>query len=445
MQENDIKQIKELIKSGFDIELISFEFDIPIQELEKFKEELINDNKKEYNEEKNNKKTNYSNMEQIRRNYKKLFCKNNMTEIKKPKELSEKENQIVETAITVIKDKIQEMANLTNKEKRNVASQILSELQKIENYNLTIEQSEKLNNLMQSDELDNLKVNAMDSIDKSMHKAKVRVAKKLANAVENEHYSTEDVEILNELQKKLTLEMAQNNPLSIGLVKSTINAKIRAIQERKVINSIKNDIPISMVNVIFDLVDGEININEADNIIEEEARKKVQDKKQTKFSLTIEQERERLLFAIKTQIMEKPNKYYIINPEQTISQMQQLSGMETNQAIRTVVKNLIAAKRFENAKNICDKFSSKDVEEKIRNYILPLKREIRNAEISDLVLKGINMEGTLEQENAYFKLIEEGLRRGNVKPQAVSLGKSEDGLRNISLADVWIDNKEIIR
>lgn len=140
--------------------------------------------------------------------------------------------------------------------------------------------------------------------------------------------------------------------------------------------------------------------------------------------------------------MEKSEQYHIENPETTVMQIQELCGGELEQAIRTVVKNLTGIKDFERAKKICDKFSGEDKESQIATYMRRLKKEIRNDEISDIVLKGINMNGTEEEDRAYFELIEKGLKMGNVKLNVVSLGKSQDGLRSITLADIWTDENQ---
>ena len=66
-------------------------------------------------------------------------------------------------------------------------------------------------------------------------------------------------------------------------------------------------------------------------------------------------------------------------------------------------------------------------------------KEIKNDEIGDIVLKAINLNGTYEKEKECFELIEKGLNMGNVNLRAVSLGKTQDGLKNITLADIWID------
>ena len=141
--------------------------------------------------------------------------------------------------------------------------------------------------------------------------------------------------------------------------------------------------------------------------------------------------------------MEKTQQYHIESPETTVFQIQELCDGELVQAIRTVVKNLTSIKDFERAKEVCNKFSSKDKGSPLSMYIRRLRNEIRNDEISDIVLKGINMNGTEEEENLYFELIEKGLKMGNVKLSEVSLGRSQDGLRSITLADIWSDENQL--
>lgn len=140
--------------------------------------------------------------------------------------------------------------------------------------------------------------------------------------------------------------------------------------------------------------------------------------------------------------MEKAEKYHIEDPEETIMQIQKLCEGELEQAIRTVVKNLTITKDFERAKKVCNKFSNKNNEKSFLMYIRNLRKQIRNDEISDSILKVINMDTTEKEEIAYFELIENGLKKQNVNLSAISLGKSQDGLRNITLANIWINEKQ---
>ena len=143
--------------------------------------------------------------------------------------------------------------------------------------------------------------------------------------------------------------------------------------------------------------------------------------------------------------MEKSEQYNIENPEKTIMLMEELNNGKIELAVRTVVKNLINRKEFEKAKEVYKKFSSKDKESSLSIYIRDLKKEIRNNEIGDFVLRGINMKGTPEEKSKFIELIEKGIRQKNINLDAVPLGKSQDGLKNITLADIWTDEKERIR
>lgn len=71
-----------------------------------------------------------------------------------------------------------------------------------------------------------------------------------------------------------------------------------------------------------------------------------------------------------------------------------------------------------------------------------LKEDIRNAEIGNVVMTAINMNGTPEEEMEYISLIEKGLKMGNVSLKAIPLGKSKDGIKRITLADIWTDEIE---
>lgn len=96
---NQVEEIKKLIKNGFDLELISFEFDIPIEEIRKYKSELETIKKsnsvKAYSDrEIIDSKNKYSilKMEQLREKYKKLFFEGNKSKVKLQKKYQNKKS-----------------------------------------------------------------------------------------------------------------------------------------------------------------------------------------------------------------------------------------------------------------------------------------------------------------------------------------------------------------
>ena len=442
------EEIIRLIHKGFDIELISFELDIPIEELRQLKKEMESSQKpkarkysvQEIIDMKN--ENAHLKMEKMRENYNRIFLESKKDEFKEVKKISQEEINIINSKLAEIEEKIGEMKELSKQERRKETRDILSKAKEIENYQLTVEQAEKLLFLMQSEELKNLSLSSTDKIDAYINRYKKLAIKKLAEAIDTAQSQTEEIEELKCLEKKLTIKMAQKNPIVVGTVKSKLGNKITRINQKNTSDRIRNNIPISIENIIRDIASGTLDIQAANEVIDEEARKILESRPKNIFAFKEEQAKGQIFIQIRTALMENPEKYHIENPNITIMQVQKLCGGELERAIRVVIKNLIGSKDFERAKELCTSFASK------YNGSLSLtnlRKEIRNAEIADIVLKGININGTMEEEKVYLKLIEKGLEIGNVKLEAISLGKSQDGLRNIALADIWPEEIQKVR
>lgn len=449
MKLNEIEEVKKLIKNGFDLELISFELDIPIEEIKQCKLELEtikqpNSTKiysaKEIIDSEN--KQAHSKMQQMRERYKKLYFTSNKIEVKQPKELPRQKVEQIKSVIAEIEEIVESIKELPKKERRKEVNAILTKLKQIEEYQLTIEQAEKLHYILQSEELKKLNSSITDKIDFYMNRSRKIIIKKLAEAIDIAQAQSDELEELKGLERKLTMGMQQNNQIVVGAVRSRIGNKISKIIQQKAIDRIRNDIPEDIEFIIREIAKGTLDVQIANEIIDKEAKKRMKGKPKNKFSLTEEQEKRQILIQIRTVLIEKSEQYHIENPEKTILQIKELCGGELEQAIRTVVKNLTNVKDFERAKEVCNRFSSKDNERLLPTCIRDLRKQIRNDEISDIVLKGINMKGTEREERTYFELIEKGLKMGNIKLGAVSLGKSQDGLKNITLADIWADENQ---
>ena len=170
----------------------------------------------------------------------------------------------------------------------------------------------------------------------------------------------------------------QSNQIYVGAVKSRIGNKILKINQKIIFDRIRNDVPTDIAFIIMEIANGTLDIEIANEIIDKEAQKRVEEKPKTRFSLTEEQEKKQILIQIRTVLMEQPEQYHIENPTVTIKQMQKLCGGDLEQSIRIVVNNLIYSKDFERAKEVCDRFSIKDNDNQIPKYIRTLKNGIRN-------------------------------------------------------------------
>jgi len=299
LEQKEVEEIKKLIKSGFDLELISFELDVPIEQVRQCKIDIETSknnsttratfNARDIIERRDNQA--HSKISRMREKYRQLYFRSNKVEVVRPKPLSQQDMELIRTVIATVQETIEKMKTLPKKEKRKIASSILTELKKIEEYQLPMAEAEQIYGLMCSTELQGLNSNVTDRIDYYMKKQKSRSANQYAKAIEYEQYDVDDIEELQRLDRKLTGTLVSENPISVGAVKSKISNRIVAMRQQQAIDRIRNDIPVSIISVISDLVSGNIDMQKANVIIDEEAKRRVESKPKTRFSLTEEQER----------------------------------------------------------------------------------------------------------------------------------------------------------
>lgn len=432
----DIELIKELIGKGYDLELLSYELEIPVEELNYYKQQLEATSSES--------RIPYYKLEEIRKKYYELYkgveakkVDNKKTANKKDTKLSQEEIAFINSVITAVEGQIEKTKSTSITSRQKAAIEILDQTSKIKEYELTLEQAEKLCQLMEYINWANLgkKGNAINNVKKSLET-------RLAQAVKKKADETNDIEQLEQLAKKITTKMQSRNQIGVAPIANEIKNKIEKLKMKSSIDRIRTAISPSIISIAESLANGTFDIQQANKAIDEEASKKVTDGVKTKFSLSQEQQRKQIILQIENQIMENASKCLLVNPDTTILQLQQL-GVDEADAMRVVAKNLIERKEYQQAKRICEQFSRlKDTEQYAQIYSRTLRNEIRNAELGDMVLKGINMRGTLQEEKKYWEKIEEGLKRGNIKLTSILLGKSQDDSRSITLADIWSDEIE---
>lgn len=454
MQKPSKEQIKQLLKSGFDPKLIAFEFQIPIEEIELIKKELEqvsfvkNKNTKRKLISKKREVSAHEKFEIMRARYKKLYFDVAQSEddSSNKNKISPEERKKVDEVITKIQETLTSMSEeITEKQKKIKACAILKEIREISNYQLSIEQAEQLISVLQSSQMQNLKLtyyNERMQYSTLYKKGKGIVSKKFIQAIDIVQSETTDIEKLKFLKKKLNSNPFQNyySTISEG-VKSKINHKIQKDLDQTILDKIKNGISENILEIVRDLSEGTLDIESANEIINDEAKRRVQSKVKNKFSLTEKQERNQILFQIRTALEERTEQYSITNPETTIYQLHNLCGDSLNQSVSSVINNLINSRSFEKAKKVYAKFETESQTDEYSDSMVSIKKRIRNAEIGEMVLRGINENGNAMQDANYFELIEKGLRTGNVNKRNISLGKSQSGLRNITLDDVWPDKE----
>ncbi len=113
-------------------------------------------------------------------------------------------------------------------------------------------------------------------------------------------------------------------------------------------------------------------------------------------------------------------------------------GIDRGVAIHAILNNMINNERYDDAEEFAGtvyKARTEDVlEQNSRRIALST---VRRARISKFIMRGINAkEGTVEEENNYYQLILSGIEKSRLDPQGIALGKTKDGLKTITWADV---------
>lgn len=436
-KQDEMEELKSLIKNGYDLELISFELEIPIKKLEEIKLQIEKEEEfaqKQKHDTNNENKKKFLRIDLMRKKYYQLMDNMNIIRVKHEKLLSEEEIQLINNTILEIEKKIEEMKSASETQKSKMANSILSSLKKIQGIQLNIEQAEKIIFLLLSEELKHIKLSSTDKIDLYIDEARTKVAINLARAINIAKNQTNDIDELRELSKRIDINILSNVPIELEEAKKAITSKIMKIQQQQAIDKMRNDIPESIGLIISDLADGRLNIETANSVIEAEANKRVETKPKSRFSLTEEQEKRQIIIQITTAIREKAKQYPIKNAEITLLQIQQLCDGDFNKAIFTVVENLIEREDFKTAEGICDKYEH--TEKADISYMTTLKKRIRNAEFSNYIIKEMNTIVTEGEEKIFFDTIEKGMKARNINLSSIQLCRSANR-KNITLADIW--------
>ncbi len=436
------EKIKEIIKAGYDLELISFELDIPIEELNVLARELKENKKvKTYSAQeiidRKNKEC-HAKMEKMREKYNQLYSKRKVANQKAIGRVATKEQLAsIQSAITTIQWIMSKIDNQDRKEKMKSAQWIIRELDKIKDYPLTIEQAEQIYYLIHTKESKRLGTAPGDRIDEVFYRGEKLLVKRLAQAIDMAQSQTEDIEELRNLEKKLKAEMLQKNQVYVGAVQTRIRNKIYTIQQKAAIDRIRNGVPETVEGIVKKLASGKLEIQEAEKMVEQEVQKRIKDAPQNNFALTPEEQKRQVFMQIKKILIENAQQYPIQDEKVVIQQIQALCGDTTEQATNTVIRSFIVRKNFKRAKEM---YQSLYHTESSPNAIA-LKNEIRNAEISNMVLKGLKTDVTMEEERRCVELIQK-MEEKKIKLSTISLGKSQDGQKNITLGDIWGEERE---
>lgn len=412
-------EIIDLLSKGYKKEILAFEFDIPIEKVKECANQ-VNQNKIAKNQ------NIYSpQIEAIIKRYNLLNSNTNYTTINQP---------LIQTELTSthnIEEKFLKINNVTNK--KNILKQIKSEL---ENSTLTLEQCNRFIDMISNINKNFYSNEEFRECDYLCKKIKVILEIKLSDAIRIQLYNAKSIEELKKLLEKCNILKSNKYESSILLkgIQYQIERKIEKLQQENAIERARNINCPEILKIVAQISEGILNVDEINRVIDEEIKRKLENKPRNKFgNFTPEQEKEKIFIQINRTLIQQAEQYPIKDAENTIEILRKLSGKLEN-SVRTVVMNFVARREFEIAKKICEKClkTNENIE---TPYVRLIKNDIRNAEICNKVQEILHRECTTEKANETLKLIELKINSGEIKGSSIILGKSNDG-KNITLEDI---------
>lgn len=472
ISQKEKEEIVQLIKNGMDMNVISFELDIPKETLQQYVEEFSkpvdntdvtnkvaegvtngskisknatktrNLNRVNKNVENTNQKI--DKMAIIRKKYKEAYNRqSNLPKFERKadeptEENLEQANKIIES----FKAKIKEAKSKKFKEKRNAVIEALEILKEFYDLPCSVEQAYTVQKLMSSQDLNGLRAFTGDKIDAVVKKSRIKMNRKLADIVETEAGKIDKLDDIVKLRKMVTNDMEKLD-MSIVSLRMRLDNKITCLQQ-KARNNSRDDVSDEIKDIVNQIINPNMDAEKVKQKIDEEAEK-LSAKSPAKgiFAMKKDNYTSQVFMKIRNALIEKANEFQINDADLVLEQLSKLDSRNFSINFKAVTDNFVAREDYKTAKSICDKYIQKrsldSAEPETSVYARTVKNEIIGAEIGKIVVSQIN--NKMISDEKFIEDLENRIKKDNVKLFLIKLGKNIDGTKTITLSDVWYENE----
>ena len=359
-----------------------------------------------------------------------------------PEEISE-----ISAHIDTIESKMQEILNMTCKDKNDVqrqrykVSSMLKLFSDIDNIDLPIDLLQRVYSIFPTDQLHKvMDIHAKDGIERKQGHYII----KYANAIGKQIEKTDDLEKLEKLFKTFSSIFGKSN-YAVSTIRSKILKKIQTIKLSKVEGVLRQSEDKASA-VVSMLMDPEVDIDTINQKVAEAADEYYENRMKVVNETDVNQ---------RTAAVQAPTKegsirqirFYILNEIRNGSSfvdnadfmLQRMQGIsiDKNVAIHSLMESFIKDKKYDEAMKFAEGAYGRSCNVVDRNSFKTYKKRIQYLEVADLIMKGINArERSIEDENKYYEMIQRGIEQAKLDPRLIILGKTEDGHKSITYADI---------
>ena len=350
------EKIKKIIKRGYDLKLISVELRIPVEELEMYKKEIEEEQKKAaatvitkkavttgdvipYNE--------HSSILMLKENYYKLYSKKkeNNNFANKTRTLIQQEKERLEKILEELKQGLPVITKSStdiNKRKK-LSKEFVIKLEQNADILPYFDKIEELYLLFEQDDL-----LYFDGLGQNVTKMRKIVNRTFAKSFLVKSQSTDDIKMLTQFLNKI--RNIKLKGIAVESYEREIEAKLNKLIAEQKQKDRRNNETDEIKMIVQQLADGEVNMEEANKIIDMEAKRRYENSPKNKFSLTEEKQRKQVLMQLGQMLSTQGEKYKIVNPEATLNLLQTLCESKLELTLSEVSNNLLAGFIFEEAK-----------------------------------------------------------------------------------------------
>lgn len=427
------KEIIELIERGFEPEVISSEFNIPLKQI-----------KNAIKENENQLTSKETAMDQLRRKYFELYePKAKVAKFKLPtaQELEKymKANEIIDQ----IAERSEQADKQDRKARRKTLTEVIGNVKELVKYQLTLEQLERIIPIIEDKKWDNLSSSRQDRINLSLSQARTKISAKLNLATAEIIKTPQDLESLQELRTRLNkiTKIASTTNYRITSVDSNISQQIQKINTQKATYNLRHNISPAVESIIKSIVEGTVDTEKVSQIIEQEAEKRVNEGNKTRFALNKEQQKRQVIIQTRTLLSEQGDAYPIQDPNQAMEQIKLVStDIAQSQVFKIVAQNLLAQRKYDELSSFCDQFIRVrrfgEEEPEMSKVAREKKKDIIFKKIGDMVVDRINMPSDKKEDQIFMNLLTTKMKEENVSPSRIKLGRNKSGSKEITLSEI---------
>lgn len=427
------KEILVLIERGFKPETISYEFNIPYEQIQKVlleKEERASKRETE--------------MDKIRRRYFEIYDPEDMKVRFKVPSVKQLASYIeADRIIDEIEQKSKNVDEKSKKDKRTTLIEMLNDLKTLDKYRLSFDQIERLVFIIEDKKWENLSLRRGDKINILLSKARSSISSKMSLALSDELKEVTDLDGLQNIRARIARISRETKSANyrIGVVDSNISQQIQKINLQRATYNLRNNISPAIEALIKSTANGTMNIEEANKIIDQESERRIKSGVKSKFSLSKEQQKRQVTIQIRTLLSERGDIYPIQDPNKALEDLSQLSkDVDRRQLFNIVAQNMLAQRRYDELATFCDQFIQTkrfdEVESEISKTAREKKKEIAYKKIGDMVVDRIKTSSNEQEDEIFIKLLKDKLTKENIALTKIKLGRIKGGSKEITLAEI---------